>query len=73
MQGLQHIVLETPSGEIGIFRPDGHNATIEQPDQPSHTIALPARSLNECLAEELRRLDDDEIYGEVLAAYAASV
>ena len=70
VQGLQHIVLETPSGEIGIFRPDGHNATIEQPDQPSHTIALPARSLNECLAEELRRMDDDEIYGEVLAAYA---
>jgi glucose-6-phosphate dehydrogenase assembly protein OpcA len=72
VQGLQHIVLETPSGEIGIFRPDGHNATIEQPDQPSHTIALPARSLNECLAEELRRLDDDEVYGEVLAAYASS-
>lgn len=69
--GLQHIVLETPSGEIGIIRPDGQNATIEQPDQPSHTIALPARSLNECLAEELRRLDDDEVYGEVLAAFAA--
>lgn len=71
-RGLQHIVLETPSGEIGIFRPDGHNATIEQPDQPSHVIALPARSLNECLAEELRRMDNDVIYGEVLAAFAAS-
>lgn len=73
VQGLQHIVLETPSGEIGIVRPDGQNATIEQPDQPSHVIALPARTLNECLAEELRRLDDDEIYGEVLAAYASSL
>jgi len=70
-KGLQHVVLETPSGEIGIHRPDGHNATIKQPDQPSHTIALPARSLNECLAEELRRMDDDEVYGEVLAAFAA--
>jgi glucose-6-phosphate dehydrogenase assembly protein OpcA len=70
-KGLQHIVLETPSGEIGIFRPDGQNATIEQPDQPSHTIALPARTLNECLAEELRRMDDDVVYGEVLAAFAA--
>ena len=70
-QGLQHIVLETPSGEIGISRPDGHNALIIQPDQPSHVIALPARTLNDCLAEELRRLDDDEIYGEVLTAFAS--
>lgn len=68
--GLQHIVLETPSGEIGIFRPDGHNATLTQPGQPDHVMALPARSLGECLAEELRRLDDDEVYGEVLHAFA---
>ena len=29
-------------------------------------IALPIRQLRECLAEELRRLDADEVYGEVL-------
>ena len=69
--GLQHIVLETPSGEIGIHRPDGVNATIVQPDQPSHVIALAARTLNDCLGEELRRLDNDEVYGEVLAAFAS--
>jgi hypothetical protein len=27
---------------------------------------MPIRQLPECLAEELRRLDDDEVYGEVL-------
>lgn len=69
VQGLQSIVLETPSGEIGIARPDGHHATLSQPGQPDHVIALPARTLNDCLAEELRRLDDDEVYGEVLAAF----
>ena len=69
--GLQHVILETPAGNISINRPDGFNATIEQPGQPSHVIALPARTLNECLAEELRRMDDDRVYGEVLAAYAA--
>ena len=37
-----------------------------QPDQPEHRIALPIRQLRECLAEELRRLDADEVYGEVL-------
>jgi glucose-6-phosphate dehydrogenase assembly protein OpcA len=70
--GLQHIVLETPSGEIGISRPDGHNAELTQPGQPVHTIALPARSLGDCLAEELRRLDADLVYGDVLAYYKAN-
>ncbi|WP_296665385.1 glucose-6-phosphate dehydrogenase assembly protein OpcA [Demequina sp.] len=68
---LQEITLETPSGPISISRPDGHNATIRQPGQPDHVIALPARSLEEALAEELRRLDADAIYGEVLAAFTA--
>ncbi|BDZ61142.1 hypothetical protein Lsed01_01688 [Demequina sediminis] len=66
---LQQVVLETRSGPISIARPDGHNATIRQPGQPDHVIALPARSLEEALAEELRRLDDDAVYGEVLAAF----
>lgn len=70
--GLQHIVLETPSGEIGIARPDGHNAILTQPGQPTHTIALPARSLGDCLAEELRRLDADLVYGDVLEHYGAT-
>jgi glucose-6-phosphate dehydrogenase assembly protein OpcA len=69
--GLQHVILETAGGPISISRPDGHNAVIEQPGQPPHVIALPARTLNECLAEELRRMDDDPVYGEVLAAFAA--
>lgn len=68
---LQEVVLETPSGPISISRPDGHNATIVQPGQPHHVIALPARSLEEALAEELRRLDADAVYGEVLAAFTA--
>ncbi len=28
---------------------------------------MPLRTLTECLAEELRRMDADEVYGEVLA------
>lgn len=70
VRGLQSIVLETASGEISIHRPDGHNATLSQPGQPDHIIALPARSLGDCLAEELRRLDDDPVYGETLSQFA---
>ncbi|WP_430866821.1 glucose-6-phosphate dehydrogenase assembly protein OpcA [Demequina aurantiaca] len=69
LAGVQHIVLETPSGEIGIARPDGHNATLTQPGQPDHVIALPARTLGDCLAEELRRLDADLVYGDVVKFY----
>lgn len=64
--GLLSVVLETPSGDIAIRRPDGHNATLSQPGQPDHLIALPSRSLGESLAEELRRMDADPVYGEAL-------
>ena len=39
---------------------------LTQPDQPSHELAFPRRSLRECLAEELRRLDADLLYGRVI-------
>ena len=64
--GLLSVCLDTPAGEIGIRRPDGLNATLSQPGQPDHIITLPSRSLGECLAEELRRMDDDPVYGEAL-------
>ncbi len=64
--GLVSVCLDTPAGEIGIRRPDGLNATLSQPGQPDHIITLPSRSLSECLAEELRRMDDDPVYGEAL-------
>ncbi|WP_061962062.1 glucose-6-phosphate dehydrogenase assembly protein OpcA [Demequina flava] len=70
VRGLQSIVLETESGEISISRPDQENATLSQPGQPDHTMALPPRSLGDCLAEELRRLDDDPVYGGALAQFA---
>lgn len=69
LAGIHSIVLETPSGEIGIARPDGNHATLTQPRQPDHVIALPARTLGDCLAEELRRLDADLVYGDVLKFY----
>jgi len=37
-----------------------------QPGQPDRHIALPRRTAAECLAEELRRLDADEVYAETL-------
>jgi len=58
--------LERRSGAIVLDRPDGKTAALRQPNQPEHRIALPIRKLAECLAEELRRLDADEVYADVL-------
>jgi glucose-6-phosphate dehydrogenase assembly protein OpcA len=53
-------------GDIVLDRPDGRIVTISQVGSPDRRIALPIRKLNEALIEELRRLDPDEIYEEVL-------
>ncbi|GAA3822446.1 glucose-6-phosphate dehydrogenase assembly protein OpcA [Cellulomonas soli] len=63
---ITSVRLTRASGDIVLERPDGKTAALIQPDQPEHRIALPIRLLRECLAEELRRLDPDDVYGEVL-------
>jgi class 3 adenylate cyclase len=54
------------AGTIELERTLANVATLVQPNQPTHDISLPRRSLRDCLAEELRRLDPDDLYGEVL-------
>ena len=63
---ITQVRLERSGGPIVLDRPDGKTAALRQPGQPEHRIALPIRELRECLVEELRRLDPDEVYGEVL-------
>ncbi|MEV0225265.1 glucose-6-phosphate dehydrogenase assembly protein OpcA [Streptomyces sp. NPDC050704] len=58
--------LGTESGEIVIDRPEGPLATLSLPGQPSRTLALKVRSTSELIAEELRRLDADEMYAVAL-------
>lgn len=65
--GIISVRLERRSGAIDLVRPlDTDAATLAQPGQPMRTIALHHRSDAECLADELRRLDPDEIYAEAL-------
>jgi glucose-6-phosphate dehydrogenase assembly protein OpcA len=65
-EAITRVVLERKGGSIVFDRPDGRVVTITQPGKPERRMALPIRSLSEALIEELRRLDPDEIYGEVL-------
>ena len=64
--GLISVVLERESGPVELVRPEGNVATLTQPGQPDRRVSLPPRADRDCLAEELRRLDPDEIYAEVL-------
>lgn len=65
--GFQEVRLERQSGPVILARPNGGDtATLRQPGQPDREVSLPVRSMSECLTEELRRLDPDEVYGEAL-------
>ncbi|MET4147564.1 OpcA/G6PD domain-containing protein, partial [Arthrobacter sp. UYCo732] len=39
---------------------------------PAQRISLPRRSLKDCLAEELRRLDPDEVFGETVRSLGST-
>ncbi|MCF3129358.1 glucose-6-phosphate dehydrogenase assembly protein OpcA [Streptomyces olivochromogenes] len=58
--------LGTDNGEILIDRPEGPLATLTLPGQPPRTLALKVRATSELIAEELRRLDADEMYAIAL-------
>jgi glucose-6-phosphate dehydrogenase assembly protein OpcA len=66
-QGMVSVRLERASGPIELVRPDGRVGRLSQPGQPDRLVALARRAVRDCLAEELRRLDPDEIYGAALA------
>ena len=64
--GLHAVVMHRPSGPIALSRPGDNTATLTAPGQPERRVALHRRSLRDCIAEELRRLDADEVYADVL-------
>jgi glucose-6-phosphate dehydrogenase assembly protein OpcA len=60
--GITEVVMDTKEGPITINRPDGRLATYSSPGHPDRPIALKRRGVPELLAEELRRLDEDDVY-----------
>lgn len=66
--GITAVRLTMETGEIALTRPDGRLARLARPKEPDRTVALARRSLPELLAEELRRLDPDEVYEESIRA-----
>jgi glucose-6-phosphate dehydrogenase assembly protein OpcA len=65
--GITEVRFATPEGDIVIARPDGRVAHLSRPGQPERRVALHRRDTTELLEEELRRLDPDDVYADVLA------
>ena len=66
--GELKVELTQPSQTIGLSRPqDGSTATLTRTGRPAALLPLARRETKDCLAEDLRRLDADEIYHEALA------
>ncbi|PBC77311.1 glucose-6-phosphate dehydrogenase assembly protein OpcA [Streptomyces sp. TLI_235] len=60
--GITAVRLRTKEGEIVLDRPDGLMGTLSMPGSPDRMVALKRRDTAELIAEELRRLDPDDIY-----------
>lgn len=65
--GITEARLITGEGDLCIARPTGDTAELTRPGMSPSRIAMPRRGIAGLLAEELRRLDPDEVYGTVLA------
>jgi glucose-6-phosphate dehydrogenase assembly protein OpcA len=66
INGVYRVGMTTASGKVSVTRMDDNTALLSQPNQPDFPVFLPRRGLPQLLAEELRRLAADPVYGEVL-------
>ncbi|MEY4436816.1 MAG: hypothetical protein RL100_280, partial [Actinomycetota bacterium] len=66
VNGVSKVRLVRKSGDLIMDRSVLDKITLIQPSQPTREISLPRRSLRDCLAEDLRRLDPDDLFGEVI-------
>ncbi|MDF7640784.1 glucose-6-phosphate dehydrogenase assembly protein OpcA [Bifidobacterium sp. ESL0784] len=65
-EGITGVYLNRSDGVISLERPDSREAVISQPGQTPQRVSMPLRSLEDCLSEELRRIDPDEVYADVI-------
>jgi len=67
VSSITRVELHRDSGPVVIDRPEGSQAAaLEHPGGAAQRFHLLRRSLADCLGEELRRLGEDTLYGEVI-------
>ena len=72
--GVHSVRLQRADGVIDLVRADDDSIVMKLPgDDVGQHVTMPRRTLAELVTEELRRLDPDEVYGEVLAGAFSAV
>jgi glucose-6-phosphate dehydrogenase assembly protein OpcA len=71
--GITAVRLTTESGPIAVTRPDGRVAELTSPGRPARRVALHRRPCAELLAEELRRLQPDDVYREAVRGWSRTL
>ncbi|MBA2531800.1 MAG: glucose-6-phosphate dehydrogenase assembly protein OpcA [Nocardioidaceae bacterium] len=70
--GITDVRLRSRHGDLAITRPpSGRSATFSIPGEADRPVALKRRDVDELLAEELRRLDEDDVFAEVMRCVAS--
>ncbi|MDQ3164612.1 MAG: glucose-6-phosphate dehydrogenase assembly protein OpcA [Actinomycetota bacterium] len=69
--GITDVRLQTRHGDIAVSRPSGRSATFTIPGEADRPVALKRREVDELLAEELRRLDEDDVFATMMRCVAA--
>lgn len=65
--GLTDVRLQTSQGDVAVHRNNhGGTGVFVVPGQADRPVALHRRTVAECLAEDLRRLDEDETYADAV-------
>ncbi|TNC34211.1 glucose-6-phosphate dehydrogenase assembly protein OpcA [Mumia zhuanghuii] len=64
--GITEVRLHSTVGDVAVLRHDGRNGRFFVPGEAERAVALKRRSTAELLAEDLRRLDEDDVYAETV-------
>src|SRR5699024_7805116 len=64
--GITAVRLHTRAGHVGRSRGDGTSGVFSIPGEADRPVALKRRNVPELLAEDLRRMDEDDIYAETV-------
>ncbi|HBJ73722.1 MAG TPA: oxidoreductase [Actinobacteria bacterium] len=66
-QGVTSVQIDMDQAPLTISRVDAKTVVVVRPGRADAHLTLPRRSVSALLAEELRRLDPDDMYGEVIS------
>lgn len=72
VRAIYSVRFNRDSSNIEIVRNQNNIAVLSQSGQPPKELSLPVRSLRDCLAEDMRRLDPDLAFGTVIGSFTPS-